>query len=132
MFGYKEKESSSLKFDDVNERLVFYGKTGKEKFSVAYNTMTMVYPNHECVTPTTGKVVSHLPLPGAGLFSLMKEKRRFLIIQFEDDEVDILGTVNFRIEEKEILEQVIHALGSKGKLAQRGDAYYRPRSKAKP
>jgi len=132
MFGYKEKEPGELKIDDANNRLVFYGKDRKEKFSVSYDTMTMVYPNHESVTTTTGNVVSHLPLPGAGLFSLLKEKRRFLIIQFEDAEVDILGTVNFRVEDKEKLEQLIHALGAKAKLAQRGDAYYRPRPKTKP
>ena len=71
-------------------------------------------------------------LYGAGLFSLLKEKRRFLVIQFEDAEVDILGTVNFRVEDKDKLEQLIHALGARGKLAQRGDAYYRPRPKTKP
>ena len=125
MFGYKEKEDGTLKFDDANERIVFHGKNGKEKFSIPYKTMTMVYPNHESVTSTTGNVVSHIPVPGAGLFSLMKEKRRFLVIQFEDEEVDMLGSVNFRVEDRDKLEAVIHALGIKGKMKQRGDAYYR-------
>ena len=131
MFGNKEKEDGQLKFDDANERLVFYvGKTGKEKFSVPYKAMTMVYPNHESVTSKTGNVVRHIPVPGAGLFSLIKEKRRFLVIQFEDPEVDVLGTVNFRLENRETLERVIEALGRKGNLTQRGDAYYRPKTKS--
>ena len=125
MFGYKNEEKGKLTFDDVNERLVFHGKDGKEKFSIPYKTMTMVYPNHQKTTSTTGKVVSHIPVPGAGLFGLLSEKRRFLIIEFEDDEVDLLGKVNFRIDDSKTLDAVIHALGTKGKLKQRGDAYYR-------
>jgi hypothetical protein len=129
MFGFKEKEDGTLKFDDANERIVFYGKNGKEKFSIPYKTMTMVYPNSDSATSTTGNVVSHIPLPGAGLASLMKEKRRYLVIQFEDEEVDMLGSVNFRVEDRDTLESVIHALGTKGKMKQRGDAYYRGKSK---
>jgi len=129
MFGFKEKEDGTLKFDDANERIVFYGKNGKEKFSIPYKTMMMVYPNSDTATSTTGNVVSHIPLPGAGLASLMKEKRRYLVIQFEDEEVDMLGSVNFRVEDRNTLEFVIHALGQKGKMKQRGDAYYRGKSK---
>jgi hypothetical protein len=129
MFGFKEKEEGTLKFDDANERIVFFGKNGKEKFSIPYKSMTMVYPNSDSATSTTGNVVSHIPLPGAGLASLMKEKRRYLVIQFEDEEVDMLGSVNFRVEDRDTLESVIHALGTKGKMKQRGDAYYRGKSK---
>jgi hypothetical protein len=125
MFGYKNEEKGKLTFDDVNERLVFHGKDGKEKFSIPYKTLTMVYPNHQKTTSTTGKVLSRAPVPGAGLFGLLNEKRRFLIIEFEDDEVDMLGKVNFRIDDTKTLDAVIHALGAKGKLKQRGDAYYR-------
>ena len=129
MFGFKEKEEGTLKFDDANERIIFFGRNGKEKFSIPYKTMTMVYPNSDSATSTTGNVVSHIPLPGAGLASLMKEKRRYLVIQFEDEEVDMLASVNFRVEDRDTLEAVIHALGTKGKMKQRGDAYYRGKSK---
>ena len=125
MFGYKNEEKGKLTFDDANERLVFLGKDGKEKFSIPYKTLTMVYPNHQKTTSTTGNVLSRAPLPGAGLFGLLSEKRRFLVLEFEDDEVDLLGKVNFRIDDTKTLDAVIHALGTKGKLKQRGDAYYR-------
>ena len=125
MFGYKDEEKGKLTFDDVNERLIFHGKDGKEKFSIPYKTMTMVYPNHQKTQSTTGNVLSRAPLPGAGLFGLLNEKRRFLVIEFEDDEVDLLGKVNFRIDDSKTLDSVIHALGTKGKLKRRGDAYYR-------
>lgn len=132
MFGYSEKEKGHLKFDDTNERLVFFGKDGKEKFSVPYGAMLVVYPNSQSVTSTTGNVVRHIPLPGAGLAGLIKEKRRYLVVQFDDPDVDVRGTVSFRVENKETLDKVIPALGSKAELVQRGDAYVRPRTAAKP
>jgi len=128
MFGYNEREKGSLKFDDANERIVFFGKDGKEKFSVPYKAMLVVSPNSQSVTSTTGNVVRHIPLPGAGLAGLLKEKRRFLVIQFDDPDVDVRGVVNFRLEDKETLDVVVPAIGEKAKLTQRGDAYYRPRS----
>jgi hypothetical protein len=131
MFGYNQKETGSLKFDDTNTRIVFFGKDEKEKFSVPYNAMLVVYPNSESVTSTTGNVIKYIPLPGAGLASLLKEKRRYLVIQFDDPDVDVRGTISFRVEDKETLDVVVPALGDKAKLTQRGDAYYRPRP-AKP
>ena len=129
MFGFSEKESGNLKFDDANERLIFLGKNGKERFSLPYDALLLVYPNSESVTSKTGNIVRHIPLPGAGLAGLIKEKRRFLVIGYDDPDVNAKGTVSFRVENKETLEAVIHGLGSKAKLAPRGDAYYRPRPK---
>lgn len=131
MFGYAAKESGRLNFDDVNQRLVFFGKDGKEKFSVPYDAMLIVYPNSQSVTSTTGNVIKYIPLPGAGLAGLIREKRRFLVIQYDDPDVDARGTVSFRLEDKELLDAVIPTLGEKAKMTQRGDAYYRPRT-AKP
>ena len=127
MFGYSEKESGNLKFDDANQRLIFLGKNGREKFSLPYEAVLLVYPNSESVTSTTGNIVRHIPLPGAGLAGLIKEKRRFLVIGYDDPDVNAKGTVSFRVENKETLEAAIHGLGAKAKLSPRGDAYYRPR-----
>jgi hypothetical protein len=127
MFGYSEKEKGSLKFDDASERLIFFGKDGKEKFSVPYEAMMVVYPNSQSVTSTAGNVIKWVPLPGAGLAGLLREKKRFLVIQFDDPNVDARGTISFRVEDKETLDVVIPTLGTKAKLTQRGDAYYRPR-----
>ena len=127
MFGFSERESGTLKFDDVNRRLIFLGKNGRERFSVPYDAMLLVYPNSKSATSTTGNVVRHIPLPGAGLAGLLKEKRRFLVIGYDDPDVNAKGTVNFRVENKETLDAMIHALGSKASLAARGDSYYRAR-----
>jgi hypothetical protein len=129
LFGYSEKEEGTLKFDDINERLVFYGKEGKEKFSMPYGSMLIIYPQSKSVTTTAGSVVKMLPLPGAMLGGLIKEKRRYLIVHFDDPDVDAKGVINFKLETKEVLDAVIDAIVDKADLVQRGDAYYRPRSK---
>ena len=62
------------------------------------------------------------------LTGVMKEKRRYLVVQFDDPDADIKGAVNFKLDNKELLESVIQTLGTKAKLTQRGDAFYRPRT----
>lgn len=128
MFGYNEREEGTLKFDDVNKRIVFYGKDQKEKFSIAFDAMTVIYPQSRSVTSTTGHVVRNIPLPGAVLGGLIKEKRRYLIVHFDDPDVDARGIANFKLENKETLDAVIQALGDKAKLTRRGEAFYRPRA----
>lgn len=129
MFGFPDKESGSLKFDDENKRLVFYGKDGNELFGIPFESLLVVSPQSNSVTSTTGNVVRHIPLPGAGLASLIKEKRRYLVLQFNDPDADVQGVVNFKLENKELLESAVDTLGKKADLTQRGDSYYRPKPK---
>lgn len=131
MFGFEKKEEGSLKFDDVNERLVFFGKDKKEKFAIPYDAMTVVYTGTKSVRSGAGTAVSVIPLPGAGLAGLIREKRRYLTIQFSDRDVEVSGVANFKIEEDGLRDSVVHALGAKAQMTQRGDAYYRPRPKPK-
>ena len=132
MFGFEEKEEGSLKFDDANERFVFLGKDGKERFSIPYSTMLLVYTGNKSVRSATGTAVSVIPLPGAGLAGLVRENRRYLTIQFSDPEVEISGVASFKIENDKLRLSVIHALGEKGQMTQRGDAYYRPKKVQAP
>jgi len=129
LFGFSSKETGTLKFDDDNERLVFYGKDQKEKFHIPYKSVLVIYPQSKSVTSTTGNVVRHIPLPGAGLAGLLREKRRYLVLHFDDPDVDAKGIVNFKLDNKELLDSVIFSLGEKAKLTQRGDAFYRARSR---
>lgn len=128
IFGYSQKETGTLKFDDVNERLVFYGEDQKEKFGIPYQALLIVAPSEKSVTSTTGNVVRHIPLPGAGLAGLIKEKRRYLTVQYDDPDVDAKGTASFKLDNKDLLESVVHALGTKANLKQRGEAYIRPKA----
>lgn len=127
MFGFTDKESGTLQFDEINERIVFLGKDQKEMFGIPFDAILIISPQSNSVTSTTGSVVSMIPLPGAGLGSLIKEKRRYLVVQFNDPDADAKGLVNFKLENKELLDSVIETLAKKANLTQRGDAYYRPK-----
>ena len=127
MFGFTDKESGTLRIDDANQRLVFFGKDNREKFGIPYKSLMVIYPQSRSVRSTTGSVVSHIPLPGAGIAGLLREKRRYLVVQFSDPDADARGVVNFKLANKAILETVIRTIGEKAKMTQRGDAYYRPR-----
>jgi len=132
LFGYNEKQKGILKFDDANERLVFLDENQKEMFGIPYKSVLVIQPHSRSVTSTTGNVVRHIPLPGAGLAGLIREKRRYMILQFSDADADVRGTVSFKLEDKELLSSVLRTLGEKAGLQQRGDAYYRPRPAPKP
>ena len=128
MFGFSERLNGTLKFDDANSRVVFYGQDEKELFGIPYDALLVIYPQSKSVTSTTGNVVKNVPLPGAALAGYLKEKRSYLIIQFDDPDVDAKGTVNFKFDNKEILDSVLEALANKAALQQRGDAYYKPKT----
>jgi hypothetical protein len=128
MFGFSKKMAGTLKFDDINSRLVFFGEDQKELFGLPYESFLVVYPQSKAVTSTAGNVISHIPLPGAGLAGFIKEKRRYLIVQFSDPDVDVKGVVNFKLEDKETLDAIIQVMAEKAGLQQRGDAYYKPKA----
>jgi hypothetical protein len=129
LLGYNQKQTGTLKFDDINDRLVFFGEDQKEKFSMPYGAMLVIYPQSQSVTSTTGNVVKWIPLPGAALGGLIKEKRRYLVVHFDDPDVEgAKGVVNFKIEDKALLDSVIDALAAKAKMVPRGDAFYRPKT----
>src|SRR5688500_9387081 len=57
MLGFEKKEEGTLKFDDYNERFVFFGKDGKEKFSIPYEAMLSVYTGKKSVRSATGTAI---------------------------------------------------------------------------
>lgn len=128
MFGFSNKEEGTLKFDDAGFRFIFIGKDGKEKFGFPYETLIVIYPNTQSVQSTAGKVVQYVPYIGlAGQF--MKSKMRYLVMNFDDTDMNAKGTVNFKLETSELLQSVIQTLGNKAEMQARGDAYYRPAKK---
>ena len=126
MFGFSKKQDGTLKFDDDNERLVFFGEDAKEKFSIPYKSMLVIFPQSRSVQTTTGKVVSVIPY-GSLLGGFIKEKRRYLIINFDDPDVEAKGMANFRLEDRELLDSVLVALAQKAELKARGEAFFRPK-----
>ncbi|HEX8289901.1 MAG TPA: hypothetical protein VF556_18110 [Pyrinomonadaceae bacterium] len=131
MIGFDKKLEGTLKFDDANERLVFFGEDQKEKFSIAYDAMLSVYTGKKSVRSAAGTAISVIPLPGAGLAGLIREKRRYLVIHYSDSAVEARGVTSFKIENDQIREAVIDTLGEKANLTKRGDAYVRAKATAK-
>ena len=125
MYGFSKKEEGTLKFEDVNSRLVFFGKNQKEMFSIPYRSMLIVSPQSQRVQSTAGKVVGTVFSSIVGGF--IKEKRSYLVINFDDPDVEAKGLVNFRIDNQELLDSVVVALAEKAELKQRGEAYIRPK-----
>jgi hypothetical protein len=133
MFGYSRKEEGTLKLDEENERLVFFGKDGKEKFAIPFEAIVVIYPSERKVQSGTGRAIGAVPVLGAGLGgSLLKKKKHYLAIQFNDQDVNAQGTTNFLVDTGELLDSIIHSIGTKAELTQRGDAFYRPRQMPKP
>ncbi|MCB1023044.1 MAG: hypothetical protein KDB79_01555 [Acidobacteria bacterium] len=126
LFGFSKKQDGTIGFDDINERLIFYGEDGKEKFSLPYSALTVVYPSEKKVQSGTGRVVSAIPIMGSGILGgLMKKKKNYLVVQFEDAEVGAKGDINFRLDSSDLVESAINTLGQKAEMKPRGDAYIR-------
>ena len=129
LFGASTKEAGDLTFDDANSRVVFK-REGKEMFSIPYDSLITVYPDSKDSVPQAGKVISHIPLPGAGLAGLMNKSTKYANITFSDPDIQANGTASFRFKEKDKLISFINQLGVKAKMKQRGDAFYKPRAAA--
>lgn len=128
LFGASLKEKGSLKFDDPNERVVFYRADGKEMFAIPYQALQTLFPDSKDGVSKSGKVISALPLPGAGLAGLINKNTKYANLTFDDPEIEAKGTAVFMFDDREHLMMFIDKLGAKAKMRQRGDAYYRPRT----
>ena len=131
IIGFSKSIKGKLKFDDANLRLVFYNKQGKEQFAISYDSMLVVAPSTRKVQSGTGRTIGAIPFPGAGIGGrFIKKKKNYLVIQFRDPDIQIQGTANFIVDTSELLTSVVHTLGSKAELSQRGDSFFRARRKS--
>lgn len=130
--GYMKKQTGTLNFDDATRRLVFRNKEGREYFSLPYASVASVWPDTKARRTTAGTVVSNVPLPyGANLLGLlMREKQRFLVIQYDDQDTGVQGVTSFKLDNKQIVASAAHTLAGKAELKPRGEAYVRDRDKA--
>ena len=128
IYGSTGRQEGTLKLDNDQERVVFYRKSdNREMFSIPYEAMVVIYPDSKVSTSQTGNVVSKLPLPGAGMAGLLSTRAQYMIINFEDPDIDTEGKANFKFDNKKAMLAFIEALGTKAGMKQRGDAYYRPK-----
>src|SRR3954471_13100002 len=131
VFGSSNKEHGTIKIDEANQRVIFVRQSdGREMFSIPYESLIVLYPDSKSDVPQSGKVISHLPLPGAGLPSLMSTSTKYANLQFDDPDIEAKGTASFRFEDQKQLLSFLNSLGPRAKMLQRGDAYYRPKQKS--
>lgn len=129
VFGYNKKQDGTLQFDEVNSRLVFRNKEGKEMLSFPYSSLQQVYPANKAVQPMAATVIGSLPLPyGANIPAwFVRKKVRYMTFQFSDTNIRG-GLTSFKISDKELLASMIAALCDKAQLTTQGDSCYRPQS----
>lgn len=126
LYGFSKSQHGTVTFDDINERLIFRDEEDKELFSLPYASIKVVFPSQQKVRSGTGRAVGALPVPGAGIAGMfMKKKKNYLVIRFEDKEVDAEGNINFLVDTAEILRNSIYTIGEKAEMKPRGDAYIR-------
>lgn len=131
LFGNGAKEKGTLKIDEANQRLLFF-RPGEQKqmFEIPYDALVVIYPDSKESVPQSGKVIGALPIPGAGLAGLMSKSTKYANITFDDPDIEAKGSASFRFDNKEDLLTFINKLGSRAKMVQRGDAYYRRKRSA--
>lgn len=130
ILGYR-KQDGWLAFDDYNRRLVFKDKQQRELFSISYDTVLAAWPDTRSRTSTAGRVIAGTAPYGLGLPALlMRNKTRYLVLQFSDPDTRAEGVTSFKVGTKELLNSVLHTLAGKAELTQRGDAYVRRKDAA--
>lgn len=131
--GFMQKQTGTLQFNDEEQRILFRDKTGREYFSLPYDSLAAIWPDKKARRTTTGSVVSALPLPyGANMLGLlMREKVRYLVVQYDDPDTRVQGVTSFKLDSQQLLNSVLHTLAGKAELKQRGDGFVRTKAAAK-
>lgn len=124
IFGYNQKQTGTLNFDDEGRRLVFRDKTQKEYISIPYKSIAAAYADTQSRRPTAASV-----LGGASIYTLpallIRKKYRYLTMQFSDPDTRVSGTTSFKMDSKELLEKILAAVAYKAELSPRGEAFVR-------
>lgn len=131
LVGYGKTEGT-LNFDDQNERLVFRDKKGAELFSLSYRAVSAAWADTKAQRPLAGSVIASTVPYGLGLPALfIKEKHRYLVLQYRDPDTQAEGLTSFKLPSKELLASVLYSFGEKAGLTQRGDAFIRRKEETK-
>ena len=125
--GFMKKQTGSLLFNDEERRLVFRDKTQREYFSLPYDSLAAIWPDKKARRTTAGTVITNVPLPyGANMLGLlMREKLRYLVVQYDDPDTRVQGVTSFKLDSKELLASVLNTLAGKADLKPRGESFIR-------
>ncbi len=127
VFGYNKKQEGTLNFDDVNSRLVFRNKLGKEVFFIPYASISQEFADSQANRPKTASILGSVPLPyGVNPIGWIKTKNPYVTIQYHDQASHAGGTTSFRVDSKAICASVVNTLAEKAGLEARGEIFVRP------
>ena len=127
VFGYNKKQEGTLNFDDLNHRLVFRDKKGKEVFFIPYTAISQEFADTVANRPKSATILGSVPSPiGINPIGFIKTKNDYVTIQFYDEDARIGGVTSFRVETKAICNSVVATIADKAGLVARGEIYVRP------
>jgi hypothetical protein len=137
VFGYTKTMEGTLTFDDDNKQLLFKDKKPPKEIHIPYEAITSAFADTQKRRPAAATVASHIPLIYApNPLGYIKTKVQYLTLQYYDPDSKVSGITSFKLENKEVLAQVLKALVDKTGMTQRGDIYVKKRaedsSKAEP
>lgn len=126
VFGYNKRINGTLTFDDANQRLLFRNKQQREVLFIPYKAVLSAFADVKSKRPIAADVASRVSIFALPAL-LIKKKFRYLTMQYRDPDTNAQGVTSFKLENKEILESVLHTLAGKAGLTQRGEVYVRRR-----
>ena len=127
VFGFRKTMEGTLTFDDENKRLVFKDKKPPKEISIPYDAITSAFADTQKRRPTAATVASHIPVIYSLPAHFIKTKVRYLTIQYNDPDSKVTGVTSFKLENKQLLESVLKAVGEKADMTLRGDIYVKKR-----
>ncbi|HXD32808.1 MAG TPA: energy transducer TonB [Pyrinomonadaceae bacterium] len=127
VFGYNKKQEGTLNFDDLNHRLVFRDKKGKEVLFIPYAAISQEFADTVANRPKSASILGSIPSPiGINPIGFIKTKNDYVTIQFYDEDSRIGGVTSFRVETKAICNSVVNTLADKAGLVARGEIFVKP------
>lgn len=127
VFGYNKTMEGTLTFDDGNNRLLFKDKKPPKEISIPYASITSAFADTQKRRPAAATVASAIPVIYALPARFIKTKVRYLTLQYSDPDSKVSGITSFRLENKEMLANVLAALAEKSGMTLRGDVYVKKR-----
>lgn len=127
VFGYNKTMEGTLKFDDVNSRLLFKDKKTTKEITIPYDAITSAFADTQKRQPAAATVASAVPVIFTLPARFIKTKVRYLTLQYNDPDSKVAGITSFKLENKEILASFLVTLAQKAELSQRGDIYVKKR-----
>src|SRR6267378_565218 len=90
VFGYSKKQDGTLTFDDLNSRLVFRDKLGKEVLFIPYSAINQEFADTQARRPKSATILGSVPVPyGINPIGFIKTKNQYVTIQFYDQDAHV-------------------------------------------